>query len=534
MSDENTREPSEATPDPNQPDAHERPADAPETADAATEETPASSADAAEAAEATEATPGAAIAPPAGEHSADTGTTPPDVPLAAAETAPDAAPPGENEQAEPASDEQATAPTGEDASVDAAPAATAAAAKPVRRKPKDPAVARAHRTKLPIEGTVVGVIKGGYEVRLGKSRAFCPHSQIDTVRVEDPESFVDRTLPFLVTQYRRGGEDVVVSRRALLEEERAEEAKAVRATLIEGAVTQGHVVGVAPFGAFVDLGAGVQGLVHISELSHRRVTTVEEAVAVGDTVQVKVLRMEKDGRRISLSVRRAEKDPWAGVGERFPVGTAHEGKVVRLTDFGAFVEMEPGVEALAPAREIPPTSSDWREGLEPGSSRSWRVLSVDRKRRRMSVVPDVEGLPTAPLELASGTTIEGRVQRIERFGVFVWLAPGQVGLMPAPLSGIPQGTRLDSRFRTGDAVKVQVVDVEQGGDRIRLAAEGVDPDAIAADGSRGQGRAPRRGPSRDREAAPTSTSSEDAGTFGSSLGDALRAALGTEDGGKDG
>jgi small subunit ribosomal protein S1 len=242
--------------------------------------------------------------------------------------------------------------------------------------------------------------------------------------------------------------------------------------------------------------------------------------------------MEKDGRRISLSIRRAEKDPWAGVGERFPVGSSHEGKVVRLADFGAFVEMEPGVEALAPAREIPPTSADWKEGLEPGSSLSWRVLSVDRKRRRMSVVPDVEGLPTAPVELASGATVDGRVQRIERFGVFVWLAPGQVGLMPAPLSGIPQGTRLDSRFRAGDAVRVQVVDVEQDGARIRLAAEGVDADAIAADGARGSARPPRRsGPSGER--GPTSTSSEDAGTFGSSLGDALRAALGTGEGAKD-
>ena len=410
------------------------------------------------------------------------------------------------------------------------PGAAATPKKPVRRKPKDAAVARAHRTRLPIEGTIVGVIKGGYEVRLGKSRAFCPHSQIDIVRVEDPESFVGRTLPFVVTQYRRGGEDVVVSRRALIEEERADEAKAVRATLIEGSIMQGHVVGVAPFGAFVDLGAGVQGLVHISELSHRRVVNVEEVVKVGDTVQVKVLRMEKDGQRISLSVRRAEKDPWAGVGERFPVGSVHPGTVVRLAEFGVFVEMEPGIEALAPAREMPPISSDWRDGLEPGAASSWRVLAVDRKRRRMSVAPDIEGLPTAPIELVGGSTVDGRVQRIERFGVFVWLAPGQVGLMPAPLAGIPQGTRLDSRFRPGDAVRVQIVDVEQEGARIRLAAEGVDPEAIAADGARAEPRARRRSEDpRDRGPAPTSSSPESSGPFGSSLGDALRAALRTKD-----
>jgi ribosomal protein S1 len=185
--------------------------------------------------------------------------------------------------------------------------------------------------------------------------------------------------------------------------------------------------------------------------------------------------------------------------------------------------MEPGVEALAPAREFPPTSSDWRDGVSPGTRRDWRVLAVDRRKRRMSLVPVIEGAPVEPVPLEAGAVVPGRVQRIERFGVFVWLGPGQVGLLPVPLSGIPQGTRLDSRFRAGDEIRVQVVDVTEDGKRIRLAAEGVDPESIAQDRDRGGPR-----PARDAGAsarAATSSSPPDQ-PFVIVLGDALRNALG--------
>jgi len=453
------------------------------------------------------ATVGANAARPEAGDAATPGDVPPDasaIPTAPAEGDGAGSTSPETDPAEPSAD---TVPE--------------AAAKPVRRRPKDPAVARAHRTGQPMQGTVAAVIKGGYEIRLGRSRAFCPHSQIDVARVEDPEHWVGQTVDFRVMQYRRGGDDVVVSRRALLEEVRADEAKAVRATLLEGAIMRGRVVGIAEFGCFVDLGAGVQGLVHVSELSHNRIQKVDETVRVGDVVNVKILKLEQDGQRISLSVRRAERDPWAGIAERFAVGSTYPGKVVRLADFGAFVEMEPGVEALAPAREFPPTGDDWREAVPPGSERSWRVLAVDRRRRRMSIVPDIAGLPAAPIELRPGETVSGRIQKIERFGVFVWLAPGQVGLMPVPLSGIPQGTRLDSRFRAGDEVRVQIVDVEQDGRRIRLAAEGVDPSAAGSHAERGGSRP------RTPEPRTPPGPAQPEGTFGTSLGDALRAALGT-------
>jgi small subunit ribosomal protein S1 len=321
------------------------------------------------------------------------------------------------------------------------------------------------------------------------------------------------TYLFRITQLRRGGEDIVVSRRAVLEEEQAEEAKAVRVTLIEGAVMQGHVVGAAPFGAFIDLGAGVLGLAHISELSHQRVQSVEDAVKIGDTVNVKILKLKESGR-ISLSIRRAQKAPWAEIDKRFEVGKVYPGTVRRLADFGAFVELAPAIEALAPASEFPPTAGGWQAGLEVDQELQWYVLSVDAKARRVSVT--LPGDPAAgEVTLAEGVELAGQVQRVERYGVFVWLGPGRVGLMPRAMTGASEGADLRREFRVGDSVEVSVVQIEEGGRRIRLCKKGVDP-------------AP------EPEAAPEPVETrpepeEEPQTFGTSLADKLRAALGQTD-----
>jgi len=381
--------------------------------------------------------------------------------------------------------------------------------KPARRKPKFPSLMRAFRSGRPVEGKIVQVIKGGYEIRVGRARGFCPHSQVDLQREDDPESQVGKTYVFKITQLRRGGEDIVLSRRMVLEEERAEEAKAVRATLIEGAVMQGHVVGTAPFGAFVDLGAGVLGLAHISELSHQRINSVDEAVKVGDAVNVRILKLKESGR-ISLSIRRAEDDPWADVESKFEVGKDYDGKITRLADFGAFVEIAPGVEALAPASEFPPAPGGWRDGLDVGGESRWRVLSVDRKARRVSVTPP--GEESAAESLVEGAERKGRVQRIERYGVFVWLGPGRVGLMPRAMTGAPEGADLRRGFHIGDAVEVTVVSIEEGGRRIRLCKQGVKPTS--------EEEMPRS------QARSAPAHEEPAESFGTSLADKLRAALG--------
>ena len=412
-------------------------------------------------------------------------------------------------------------------------AGDAANKKPAARaqRPWAASLYRSYRTRRPIDGKVERVIKGGFEIRVGKARGFCPQSQIAIDRVPDAEKLVGQTMSFRITQLRRGGEDVVLSRRALLEEERREEAKAVRATLIEGSVMLGRVAGLAPFGAFVDLGAGVMGLVHVSELAHGRVPRVDQAVKVGEPVNVKVLKVDGERDRISLSLRQAQSDPWEGAASRFEVGSCYPGKVVRLADFGAFVALEPGLEALAPAVELPPNRAGWKEGLEPGVERDWLVLAVDAAQRRLTVVTAPEEGSAAATDVSEGATLNGKVQRVEKFGVFVWLGPGRVGLMPAALSGAPRGTDLARAFPVADPVEVDVLEIADDGRRIRLARKGVQAEQAgrAAEPRRsspGRSARPSR-PSRSREPrpdGPTQTSTTDS-PFGSLLAEKLRAAL---------
>jgi small subunit ribosomal protein S1 len=345
---------------------------------------------------------------------------------------------------------------------------------------------------------------------------------MDLHRVEDLTPYLGNSYPFVVIQFRRGGEDVVVSRRALLEEDRSDEAKSVRATLLEGAVMRGRVANVADFGAFIDLGAGVTGLVHISELGHARVQRVSDAVKVGDAVQVKILKLDDPRGRISLSIRQAEKDPWELLSQRFEIGSSYQGRVNRVAEFGAFVELAPGFEALAPAREFRPSPGGWPYGLEPGAEGSWLVTALEPARRRATVVPaPPEGAGLEPVKVEPGLTLAGRVQRIERFGVFVWLSHGQVGLLPTALSGVQRGSDLDRRFPIGKEIEVDVVDVEDDGRKIRLALKGVAREAAA----------PPRAPRRTRQPAgpvpgePLQAAAGEAGTFGNALADALKAAL---------
>ncbi len=382
------------------------------------------------------------------------------------------------------------------------------------RVPRNPMLLRALRSGRPVRGTVVGVIKGGYEVKVGRARGFCPHSQIELRREEDPERQVGQTYMFRVIQVRRGGEDVVLSRRAVLEEERLDEAKAVRATLVPGSIRQGHVVGMAEFGAFVDLGAGVRGLVHLSELAHGRTARVEDVVKLGDTVQVKVLKLDEAAGRISLSLKQALPDPWDDVATRFAAGSVHPGELRRVTDAGAVVELAPGIEALAPAGEFPPSARGFRAALEPAPTR-WLVLAVDAPARRITLT--LPGDPSAPA-IEAGAEVEGAIQRIERYGLFVWLAPGRVGLLQREWLGIPQVAELQRRFAVGDRIPVRVLEVGDGGQRIRLARQGVEARAEPPP------RAGKRREEPERPAPrPAAPQPESSGTL---LGDKLRAALG--------
>jgi small subunit ribosomal protein S1 len=416
-----------------------------------------------------------------------------------------------------------------------------AAAKPQPpRKPRDPAVIRASRAGHPVEGLVEKVIKGGYEVRVGRCRGFCPHSQMDVHRVDNPEQHVGRTYTFRILQLRRGGEDVVLSRRDILEAEHTDEMKSVRATLIDGAVMTGRVARLTEFGAFVDLGAGVTGLVHLSELAHGRVVRAVDIVTVGDRVPVKITKLDDATGKISLSVKQAVTDPWESVPASFNVGKAYAGKIKRYADFGAFVELRREVEALAPAREFPPSAGGWRDGLTVDVSRDWVVIAVDAPRRRITVVPAFDGWEALlNATFAPGNQVTGKVIKAEAFGVFVWLGPGKIGMVPRVWSGSGDGPGFEQRFVTGADLAVEVVDVAEGGNRIRLSVVGVDRDA--AEAARAASLRPKTAPAerrpqpahrpaaerpRRREEAPRPAQPADAGSgFGSQMGEALRAAL---------
>ena len=423
-----------------------------------------------------------------------------------------------------------------------APAApVVAVAKPQPpRKPKDPAVIRAFRAGHPVDGLVEKVIKGGYEVRVGRCRGFCPHSQMDVHRVENAEEHVGKTYAFRILQLRRGGEDVVLSRRDILEAEHTDEMKAVRATLIEGAVMTGRVARLTEFGAFVDLGAGVPGLVHLTELAHGRVVRASDIVSVGDRVPVKITRLDEATGKISLSVKQVVTDPWESVPSSFVVGKAYPGKVKRCAEFGAFVELRREIEALAPAREFPPSNGGWRDGLTVDAVQDWVVIAVDAARRRITVVPAFagwEGLLNA--SFTPGTHVTGRVAKAEVFGVFVWLGPGRVGMVPRVWSGSGDGPGFEQRFVPGSDLAVEVVDVSEDGKRIRLSVVGVDRDA--AEAARAEAMRPRPAPAerrppsdrrppserpRRREDEQQPVQAPDPGSgFGSQMGEALRAAL---------
>jgi small subunit ribosomal protein S1 len=250
----------------------------------------------------------------------------------------------------------------------------------------------AFQARLPVEGKVERTVKGGFEVRIAGQRAFCPISQIDIIRDTDPASHIGRVYTFRVTEYKDGGRNLVVSRRALLAEEQQAQAEDVRKSLAVGAVVTGRVASVVPFGAFVDLGAGVQGLLHVSEMGWSRVADTSQVVAPGESITVKILRIENGGQKIALGLKQLVDDPWSAVQQTYQVGQTVPGRVTRLAEFGAFVELEPGVEALAHASTFAPKGSErWTRSVSVGMTGPFEILSIDADKKRIGVALVQEG-----------------------------------------------------------------------------------------------------------------------------------------------
>jgi small subunit ribosomal protein S1 len=239
---------------------------------------------------------------------------------------------------------------------------------------------------LPVEGKVERAVKGGFEVTIARQRAFCPFSQIDLVRSE-PSAHEGRVYQFRIVEYKEGGRNLVVSRRALLEEHQRATADEVRRSIVPGAVMIGHVASVREFGAFIDLGGGVQGLLHVSEMGWSRVEDGSQALEPGQEITVKVLRVDEDKQKISLGMKQLSEDPWLRVPATYEVGQVRTGRVTRLTDFGAFVELEPGVEALAHSSTFAPTGGarGWSSQVAAGMTGAFEILSIDVEKKRIAV-----------------------------------------------------------------------------------------------------------------------------------------------------
>ncbi len=318
-------------------------------------------------------------------------------PVAAAETKPAAEPEpaGVTAEAKPATEPEPTDDTAEAKATEEAAKPEAAKPKPAPKpidRPELRAVREAIANRESLEGRVIGWNNGGFHLALGELSAFCPRSEMELGEIEEPESYLDRTFLFRVLRLQGKGRRIVVSRAAHLRNELSRQRGELRKKLQVGAVLDGTVASLKDFGAFVELG-GSQGLVHVSEISHRRVEHPSDVLSEGQQVQVKVLKVEQGGRRISLSIRALEPDPWKDLADRFPQGAVVKGKVEKANQIGAFIELAPGLTGLLPAKSMSiPRETTPARAYPPGKEVSVQIVSIDPRRQRISLALEGSGL----------------------------------------------------------------------------------------------------------------------------------------------
>ena len=324
-----------------------------------------------------------------------------------------------------------------------------------------------------VEGVIFGRVKGGFTVDLSGAVAFLPGSQVDIRPVRDVTPLMDIPQPFQILKMDRKRGNIVVSRRAVLEETRAEQRSGLIQSLAEGQIIDGVVKNITDYGAFVDLG-GIDGLLHVTDLSYKRVNHPSEMIAIGDTVRVQIIRINKDTQRISLGMKQLESDPWDGAGAKYPVGAKLSGRVTNITEYGAFVELEPGIEGLVHVSEMSWTKKNVHPGKIVSTSQEVDVivLEVDQDKRRISL-----GLKQAqanPWEKFAedhpvGSTVEGEVKNATEFGLFIGLDGDVDGMVH--MSDIAWGISGEDALnlhRKGETVQAVVLAVEPDKERISL------------------------------------------------------------------
>lgn len=332
-----------------------------------------------------------------------------------------------------------------------------------------------------VNGTIFGRVKGGFIVDLSGAVAFLPGSQVDIRPVRDIGPLMGNPQPFQILKMDRARNNIVVSRRAILEETRAEARSELIGQLNEGDVVDGVVKNITDYGAFVDLG-GVDGLLHVTDIAWKRINHPSEALHVGDTIKVKVIRFNSENQRISLGMKQLEEDPWKGVNERFPVGAKVTGRVTNITDYGAFVELENGVEGLVHVSEMSWTKKNVHPGKIVSTSQEVEVvvLDVDADKRRISL--GLKQCGSNPWDTfldthKAGSEIEGEIKNITEFGLFVGLTEEIDGMIHlSDLSWEKSGEEAIKDYKKGDMIKAKVLDVDVVKERISLGVKQLTPD----------------------------------------------------------
>src|SRR5213595_1158557 len=324
-----------------------------------------------------------------------------------------------------------------------------------------------------VEGVIFGRVKGGFTVDLGGAVAFLPGSQVDIRPVRDVQPLMDVPQPFQILKMDRRRGNIVVSRRAILEETRAEQRSGLIQSLHEGQVIDGVVKNITDYGAFVDLG-GIDGLLHVTDISYKRVQHPSEVIAIGDTVKVQIIRINRETQRISLGMKQLESDPWEGAAAKYPIDGTFTGRVTNITEYGAFVELEPGIEGLVHVSEMSWTKKNVHPGKIVSTSQEVevKVLEVDEEKRRISLgLKQAQANPWEAFAQAHpvGSTVEGEVKNSTEFGLFVGLEGDVDGMVH--MSDIAWGVSGEEALalhRKGETVKAQVLDVDVEKERISL------------------------------------------------------------------
>ena len=332
---------------------------------------------------------------------------------------------------------------------------------------------RAFNEQTQVTGVIFGRVKGGFTVDLDGAVAFLPGSQVDVRPMRDVGPLMNQAQLFQILKMDRRRGNIVVSRRAVLEERRAEERSSLVASLQEKQVVEGVVKNITDYGAFVDLG-GVDGLLHVTDIAWRRVSHPTEVLSVGQTVTVQIIKINQDTQRISLGMKQLQTDPWEGVAAKYPPGVRFKGKVTNVTDYGAFVELEPGVEGLVHVSEMSWVKKNVAPSkiVAPGQEVDVQVLEVDSNKRRISLgLKQCMENPWNAFAASHppGTVIEGEIRSITEFGLFIGLDSDIDGMVHlSDISWDKPGEQAVADYKKGDVVKAKVLDIDVEKERISL------------------------------------------------------------------